>query len=376
MPRGIVVFGEDWGAHPSSTQHLVARLARDRDVIWVNSIGLRRPRLDRRDLGRVVAKLKGAARSRPPNAATAPPLGGRMTIVEPRAVSWPGSRAARLFNKLSLGAQLRGALARRSMRNPILWASLPSAVSVVGELGESAVVYYCGDDFGALAGVDHGAARTMERELVERAGLVLAASAELAARFPRQRVALAPHGVDFELFSTPAPRAADLPLGRPVAGFYGSLAEWIDVEMLAQAARALPDWTFALIGEVRADTGPLAGLANVALLGPRPHRELPSYAQHWDVSLLPFRDTAQIRACNPLKLREYLAAGAPVAATDFPALEGYRAHIEVARGASDFAGAILRARQGQANVAARRASVAGESWDARALFVSQLLERA
>ena len=38
----MIVFGEDWGAHPSSTQHLMTRLAGDRDILWVNSIGLRR----------------------------------------------------------------------------------------------------------------------------------------------------------------------------------------------------------------------------------------------------------------------------------------------------------------------------------------------
>ena len=34
--------------------------------------------------------------------------------------------------------------------------SLPSAVDAIGSLEESAVVYYCGDDFGALAGVVPG----------------------------------------------------------------------------------------------------------------------------------------------------------------------------------------------------------------------------
>jgi hypothetical protein len=64
MPRGIVAFAEDWGGLPSSTQHIVGRLARDRDVVWVNSIGMRRPRLDARDLKRLVAKASALARRR------------------------------------------------------------------------------------------------------------------------------------------------------------------------------------------------------------------------------------------------------------------------------------------------------------------------
>ena len=66
MPtRDLIVFGEDWGGHPSSTQHIVSHLAADRRVLWVNSLGLRRPRLSWRDLSRAGAKLKSAFCARP-----------------------------------------------------------------------------------------------------------------------------------------------------------------------------------------------------------------------------------------------------------------------------------------------------------------------
>jgi glycosyltransferase involved in cell wall biosynthesis len=374
MTRGLVVFGEDWGAHPSSTQHIVGRLAKNRDVVWVNSIGLRRPRLSRRDIGRIAGKIKGAFRPSASRPARDVNHAAGMSLVDPKAVSWPGSGIARAFNRVSLGRQLRDVLGARDIKRPILWASLPSAVSVLGEIGESAVVYYCGDDFGALAGVDHRPVRAMERELVERADLIFAASEELADRFPGDRTVLMPHGVDFARFTQPVQPAGDLPRNRPVAGFYGSIAEWIDIEMLASSARALPEWNFVLIGSVQVDVGELMSLPNVHFLGPRPHEMLPSYVQNFDVSLLPFRDTPQIRACNPLKLREYLAAGSPIATTDFPALGAYRRHVCVARDPSDFADAILRANDDNLANFARRASVAAESWDARARSVHHLLE--
>ncbi len=40
--RDLIVFGEDFGGLPSSTQHIVARLSKTRRVIWINSIGLRK----------------------------------------------------------------------------------------------------------------------------------------------------------------------------------------------------------------------------------------------------------------------------------------------------------------------------------------------
>ena len=374
MSRGIVAFGEDWGGLPSSTQHIVGRLAHTRDVVWVNSIGMRRPRLDRRDLARALAKLNRSARTsrRPSDAPVAQP--DRLTVVNPAAVSWPGNHFARAINRVVLGRQIRGAMEARGLRRPVLWTSLPTAVSLVGELGEGPVVYYCCDDFGALPGVDHAPVLELERELIGRADLILAASDTLAARFPASRTALAPHGVDFERFTAPAPRAHDLPSDGPIAGFYGSIAEWIDVELIAYCAEHLMDWRFVLIGEIKINVDRLRALPNVCLLGARPHAELPSYVQHWDVSLLPFLDTPQIRACNPLKLREYLAAGAPIAAIDFPAVTEYRDLVEVAGDSEGFLRAICRAAADKRPRADRRARVAEESWDARARAIGELID--
>lgn len=371
MSADLLVFGEDWGAHPSSTQHLVARLAERRRVLWVNSIGLRRPRLSVRDLGRAAGKLGAAlagGRGRAPAPAPFP-------LAQPLVLPMARGRAARAANRALLGRALRPALARAGLRRPVVWAALPSAVQALGALGEAAVVYYCGDDFGALAGVDHAAALEMEAELAARADLILAASPALAARFPAAKTRLLPHGADLDLFGTQAPPAPELSGDAPVAGYYGSIAAWLDLDLLAATARLLPHWRFVLAGPVATDTAALAGLANVALIGPRPHAALPGLAQHWTAGIIPFRDTPQIRACNPLKLREYLAAGRPVVATPFPALQPYAAHLAVARDAAGFAAALEASRRDTPDgMRARQASVAGESWAARAAEAALLID--
>jgi len=373
MARDLIVFGEDWGGLPSSTQHLVRHLARDRRVLWVNSIGMRRPRLTAGDLGRlghkVRAMLSGAGRPGP--SAEPPPF----PVLAPRALPWPGNPLARVVNRRVLGRQVARAAADHGMREPVLWTSLPTAVDVVGTLGEHAVVYFCGDDFGALAGVDHAPVLRMEQELVGLADLVFVVSQPLLARFPAAKTRLLLQGVDFDLFSSPAVRAPDLPDSGPVAGFFGMIEDWVDTDLLADLARRLPDWHFFLIGSVKTNVSALAALGNVTLAGPRPYARLPSYAQHWDVSLLPFRDGDTMRAANPLKLREYLAAGQPVVSTDFPWLDGYRDLVSVATGPADFAAAVAAARLEPAGRAApRRARVAGESWQARAAEAAALID--
>ena len=368
--RDLIVFGEDWGSHPSSTQHLVRRLVYDHRVIWVNSIGLRRPRLNLRDFRR--AWLKFLALGKPP--ASGAGEAAHPILVAPRCIPWPGSRMASRLNRQLLGHQIRAVMAHHGFQRPVLWLSLPTAVDVVGELNESAVVYYCGDDFGALAGVDHAAVVAKEHRLAQRADLIWVASAYLAARFPRDKTQVLPHGADVAAFQSPVARARDLPTGKPIAGFYGSISEWLDQPLIAACAARLPEWEFVLIGPVRTDVSELSTHDNITLLGERSYHDLASYSQHWDVSLLPFLDTPQIRACNPLKLREYLAAGTPVVATDFPALDGYRDLIAVAANPDQFVRALSSAREEARSLASlRQLRVAGETWEARAEQVRRWL---
>jgi glycosyltransferase involved in cell wall biosynthesis len=378
MKADLVVFAEDWGRHPSSTQHLMKRLSQRRRVLWINSIGMRRPRLDMRDASRVVRKAAGligigrSGQRGEGTSAAAPPA--NITVRSVAAIPVPGSGAAFAINRRLLGWQLRQMVAEHGLSRPVLWTSLPTALPAAGEIGERALVYYCGDDFGALAGVDHAPVLEMESRLVDKADLVLAASDVLATRMPADKTQIVPHGADIALFARPAPRAAVLPETGRVAGFYGSLSDWIDVPLIASVARRMPDWTFLLVGPVQTDLGALNGVGNVSILPPQPHDRLPGLVQHWDVSLIPFRDCQQIRACNPLKLREYLAAGTPIATTDFPALGPYRDLVALGGDAESFAAAVRSAAADSGRDAMRRARVAGETWDARAEEVDAALD--
>jgi len=364
----IIVFGEDWGAHPSSTQYLINDLRRGHDIVWVNSIGLRRPRLSSTDLKRMFGKgsrivKRFASRD---NHSEAP-----FPVIDAAAIPWPGNPIVRKIN---------GSLIRKSLQpyldgdeRPYLWLSLPSAVDVVGKLDEGAVIYYCGDDFSSLAGVDHAAVSDMEEELAGKADLIIVVSEVLAGKFPEEKTHIVHHGVDFELFSGLQSRPEDLPAGKPVAGFYGSIAEWIDQELICECASRLPDWNFVIIGPARVDFTSLTGHQNIYLLGPRPHGRLPGYVQHWNVALLPFKRTEQIRACNPLKLREYLASGTPVVSTYFPSLERYRNLITVADSRAEFIQAIEESRKTEGKNIAGQRRVASETWSSRAEEVERLL---
>ena len=213
----------------------------------------------------------------------------------------------------------------------------------------------------------------MEQELAEKVDLILVVSKTLARKFTHPNTIILPHGVDYPLFSSPAARGDDLPENGPIAGFYGSISAWLDTDILAQSAIALTSWKFVFIGDIKTDVSSLKALPNVYFLGSRPHDQLPSYVQHWNVAILPFRSNQQIDACNPLKLREYLASGTPIASTSFPAVREYENLVAIQSPKEPFSRVILRANNQREERASRQARVSTESWQHRATQLEALI---
>jgi GT2 family glycosyltransferase/glycosyltransferase involved in cell wall biosynthesis len=188
------------------------------------------------------------------------------------------------------------------------------------------IVYDCMDHHVGFQ-VEGGMVAAEEEALVGASDLVTVTSAALATRWApsARRLIVLPNAADFPHFHEPAPVPPELrDVKRPIVGYYGAIAEWFDVELVAGAARARPGWSFVLVGStVGADLGPLRGLANVRLLGERPYASLPGYLHAFDAALIPFRRTPLTEATNPVKLYEYLSSGKPVVAVELPELEPF-----------------------------------------------------
>lgn len=370
MLHDLIVFGEDWGGHPTSTQHILKHMVNDSRILWVNSIGLRSPRFDKHDLARLFTKVRKHFFQE------SKPIGkSGLSVFAPLIICHPGSSLVRKLNKKWLSWQINKTAKQLNINSPVLWISLPSAVDMVGELSERIVIYYCSDDFGSLSGVDHKEILEMESSLIEKADIILVVSDTLAKRFPKHKTHVIPHGVDSEYFTSNYKRPKDMPNKGPIAGFYGSISEWLDLDLLQAVATKLIDWQFVLIGPVRGNVSKLKSLSNVHLLGVKAHSCLPSYLQYWDVSMIPFRNTPQIHYCNPLKLREYIAGGKPIVTTEFPALDNYRNYVRVANTPTEFAEAITQASKESASVMlARKKSVSEETWQRRAQQVLKVIE--
>ena len=234
--RDIVCFSHDWTGDPLSKTHLMRLLARDNRVLWVNSIGYRAPTASRQDLSRAWKKLAAATRpiSNPEK---------NIFVLSPLAIPAYQRASIRKLNGFLLRQQVRWAFRRLGFRQVINWIFNPPAAVVAGTLGEDRLIYHCVDEYAAFTGVSRSTMEDFERYLLEKADLSIVTSEGLLET--RRRIApaaiLVRHGVDVPHFRRAIDPATVVPpdlasLPGPVIGFFGLIADWVDVELMAAVA--------------------------------------------------------------------------------------------------------------------------------------------
>jgi glycosyltransferase involved in cell wall biosynthesis len=361
---GIVCFGKDWDDDPTSNTHVMRELAADRRVLWLESIGMRAPRVaSSRDLRRIGSRLRQAAHA-PRRVAP------NLWVASPVLLPLPHSERATALNRALLRLFVRRLARRLDLGRYELWTFLPNTAAYADALDPELVVYYCVDNWAASSGYDGTKLAALEQRLCRRADVVFGTSRSLvdARRSTNAETHLAAHGVDHAHFARAlAPDIATASevaaLRAPVLGVVGLLDDRIDVALLDRLAGAHPEWTIALVGTVALDASRLARHANVRLLGRQPYARLPELLRGFAVGLVPFVVDDYTRAINPVKAREYLSAGLPVVGTALPELATLPG-ATAAADYDDFVAAIARAVRDDAPArrADRSAAMAGETW--------------
>ncbi len=382
--RSIICFGgEDWWYHhPHSKNHLMRRFAlAGNKVIFVNSISMGMASVRSKDLvPRIARKLKSYAK-------LARTTEEGITVVSPAVIPFFGSRAATIANRRLLTSQIAGLARRRGLSRPILWIAIPTAIEVVGRLNESLVIYHVSDKYDANT-MDHATDPAFIRRLHEQA----IAAADLIFYSSRKLLAEATHGlershlleqaVDFDHWSQIS--RGDLRIAesveqipRPRLGYFGAIEPWlIDQELIKQAARERRDWNWIFIGNKSRGLD-IESLPNVHFLPPVAYQDLPNYAAGFDVCVLPWNtDVTFTSYGSAIKVREYLAAGKPVVIAPLPEYESMSAVLRIGRTRDQFLELVSEALQETGNelMKARQAAVRDGTWDARAEWVSNLIE--
>jgi UDP-galactopyranose mutase len=264
-------------------------------------------------------------------------------------------------------------------RRALVWLYTPMMLALADAFGKASVVYDCMDELGAFAFAPPELL-ARDRVLSDRAELVFCGGPSLfdARRHLGRKARLAPSGVEFEHFASPAePHALFANLPRPICGYVGVIDERIDIAAIEALARR--DVSVALIGPIaKIDPGILPRRPNVHFTGRMPYEALPSLLAGIDVALLPFASNAATRFISPTKTPEYLAAGKPVVALPVADVATrYGDFVTMAPDAETFADACLvaAARHDPDRVARGRVRARAEGWDALVARMWNDLER-
>lgn len=259
-------------------------------------------------------------------------------------------------------------------RPRILWLTFPTHVHLIKQYQPDYVVFDSSDE-------PKDEFAEWERywpAMLTQADLVFASSYSLFRQLSLEHpsVHLVPNGVDYQHFSVSQNNPPDLPESKPIVGYSGAIAPWLDWDLLQKVISQNPAFHFVFIGAlIKLTCFPLKA-DNLSYLGLKSYSLLPSYLQQFKIGLIPFKLTAMTQGCNPIKLYEYAAAGLPIAATPLPELsQSPYPSLYLSSDPAHFSEFLHKALIDPVNKSVRRSFALENDWRKRAEEIHKILQK-
>ncbi|KAI3473604.1 hypothetical protein Pfo_031563 [Paulownia fortunei] len=304
---------------------MARELGRTFNVTFVESLGLRRPQLNKRDVTRAWRRLR--ARSEADRFERPIPDGVR--VISPRVIPYHRGLSA-FINRRILRRALSGWL--QSAGPKVLWTYSPVTYGL--EISSDCNVYHLVDLLGSFPGISASLIEARESDLRPRTDRALGSSKQVVAHLHRAGF------VETEYWPTSVHRTEDRPRRAVFAGnlsdkkidqelLLAVVESGIELHLAGPVAEGGSDRPFDLESLVA------AGAIYHGMLAPS---ELADLFSGCSVGLIPYRINAYTQGVYPLKVWEYLAAGLSVISTELPSMEDESdgEDVFVARGVEAF----------------------------------------
>ncbi len=382
--NGFVCFaGNDWWYHNRNhfDAQMVRYLAKHGSALYINSIVMQKVNISQstKFAKKLIRKVKSICRG-------LKKTDDGFWVYSPFSLPVHHIAWLRQLNRMIVQLQVWFVCRILHIRNPVVLVACPAACDMAINMKKSRLVYQRTDRFEDFPNADTKIIKDYDRKLKAAADLTVFVNRMLYEEESdkcRKAICL-DHGVDYEKFAfvkTDRNIPADIAnIPKPIVGYFGQLDNYtIDIDFLEKVVDCLPEMSFVFIGETAANCPELMKdltvKKNVSMLGKKPYEQVPHYGKCFDVAIMPWLQNRWIQACNPIKLKEYLALGKPVVSTPYNELSKYLDVVYEAKTPEEFAHCIEKAltEDNPERIAARRKKVQAHTWDGKGKRLLQTL---
>jgi len=235
----------------------------------------------------------------------------------------------------------------RRFRPDTIWVTHPSVMDFIPRrLEEYPIIYDCMDDALAMASGENERAQwaQLEQRLVKCSTRILCSSAYLGevlggryARDVRGKLSIVRNAVSAQFLASCFGTRNQI---KPIAGrcckiaYFGTVAHWLDFDILLACLAHRPNVEFHLIGPARLKNLPRHDRLHYH--GAIPHETLRDYVDQFDAFMVPFQVIPLIQAVDPVKLYEYLALGKEVISVYYPEINRFGDFVHFYKTTSEF----------------------------------------
>ncbi len=311
--------GDDyWFSNPHSRHHITFAFNEEYNVLWINPMGSRMPSIKKAHFfTRILRKFRSLSKK-------LKKINERFYVITFFSIPFFRRKTLMRINNYLLRAQLRSVCKKLNIHKPLLFYTSPVYAATLGMLEYQAAIYYYSDqytDYREFNEKTRAYTKWLDRQLYIKSDLIVCASHKVFENVKNRthrKVVYFPHQVDYTFFA----RKPGLPvpqdvahIEKPIIGYYGSLSDSNDWDLIHYCASQRPQYNFVFIGRKDIKNTGLENMSNVYFLGKKPLEEIPRYGYLFDLALMFWIRRPWITNCSPLKLKEYLSMGIPVVST-------------------------------------------------------------
>lgn len=363
----VLVLGTaDWDQPIATNQHYVVReLCQQFDVIYVESMGLRRPQVSREDIRRIKRRLLPKSGLSSEGQREVP---HRLQILTPKVLPLHRGLSA-IINRAMIRRQIRPWLTSGTTK--VLWTYTPVTYGLENEADSS--IYHCVDLLREVSGVDSLVVDSNEQRLAATAIQAIGSSERVVSHLTDvgfSNVRYWPNVADISVFESNNSSA------RSGVLFAGNLTtNKVDFSLLQNLVERGVE--LHLAGPI-ADSNAERTVKLLADKGAKYHgmldlQSLSTLAGQCKVGLIPYVMNSYTKGVSPLKTYEYLAAGLTVISTDLPGVQGDEPSVFIAKTQVQFIDTVIQAVTNPIDHLANVARCGGHGWLERGLQVRRLV---